>query len=295
MTASLFPQKNKYFKGIFEPSTWRKLSVGSWGSPHDPSLYGVVEYNAERALAYIEQQRTITGERITITHFVGKVFAAVLKHQPDLNTELKWGKFHQRASIDISFQVVIEDGGSPDLSAGIIRNIDKKSLAEIARILNQHAHSIRKEKDPEYGKLKKFSPKLPGFLLRPAIILLGFILNRLNWWTPLLGLPRNSFGSMLITNVGSLGLEFVFPALFPPASVPMIFAIGKLFDAPVYQTNSQGIVTETRLEKHIRLCGTVDHRYIDGLHAARAAKEIQKYFDQPELLEAEHPSENIKK
>jgi pyruvate/2-oxoglutarate dehydrogenase complex dihydrolipoamide acyltransferase (E2) component len=280
----MFPTRNKHFKGVFEPSHWRKLSVGSWGSQNDPSLYGVVEFNVEKALKHIEAEKLRTGEKITLTHFIGKAFAHVFKSQPDLNTELRFGKFYQRSTIDIAFQVAIDQVGSPNLSSGMVRNIDHKSLSEVAHALNQSAKRIRHENDPDYQKLKKISPKLPGIFLRPAILLLGIILNKLNLWFPLLGLPRNSFGSMLITNVGTLGLEFVFPALFPPANVPMIFAIGAIYKAPIYQTDDQGRVIETRLERFVRLCGTVDHRYIDGLHAAKAAQVLRDLFENPEKI-----------
>jgi pyruvate/2-oxoglutarate dehydrogenase complex dihydrolipoamide acyltransferase (E2) component len=88
----------------------------------------------------------------------------------------------------------------------------------------------------------------------------------------------------MITNVGSLGLDFAVPALFPPANVPCIVAVGAIYKSPIYETDEHGVVTKIRLERFIRLCGAFDHRYIDGLHASRIARDMRKYIENPEHL-----------
>jgi pyruvate dehydrogenase E2 component (dihydrolipoamide acetyltransferase) len=88
----------------------------------------------------------------------------------------------------------------------------------------------------------------------------------------------------MVTNVGSLGLDFALPSLFPPASVPSIVAVGAIYKAPLYTTDAAGVVLSTRLERHIRLCGAFDHRYIDGLHASRIARDIRRLLENPEWM-----------
>jgi pyruvate/2-oxoglutarate dehydrogenase complex dihydrolipoamide acyltransferase (E2) component len=88
----------------------------------------------------------------------------------------------------------------------------------------------------------------------------------------------------MITNVGSLGLDFALPALFPPAGVPMIIAVGVIYDAPVYDKKDDGTVS-VRLEKHMKMCGAFDHRYLDGLHASKVAMDIREFFREPGNLE----------
>ena len=275
--------KNKPYGKPMKATRFRRLALGSWGSQGDPTIYGIVEANAEKALAYIASERARSGERITINHFVGKVFSKILEQNPELNTEIRWGKFYPRSDIDISFQVAIEK--HQDLSSGVVRKANHASLGEIAHALNQGAHEIRGKDDPGFRGIKRASSIIPGFLQRPAVLFLQFVVSTLNLWSPLLGIPKNAFGSMMITSTGSLGLDLAFPALFPPAGVPMIIAVGALFDAPVYTKNADGTVASIRLEKHLKLCGAFDHRYIDGLHGAKIATGIREYFLHPELLE----------
>lgn len=286
-------ERNKPFGKPMKPTRFRRIALGSWGAPSDPTIYGVLEVNAEKALAYIDQWKEKSGERITINHFVGKVWAHVLRQHPELNCELRFGQFYPRQSIDLSFQVAIEGERSPtakdgfhhhDLSAGFVPNADTKNLAEIAADLNRLARKIRSTNDAEFGGLKKLSAIIPGFLQRFAVWLLQIVLQGFNLWSPALGIPKNAFGSILITNVGSLGIDFALPALFPPAGVPVIVAVGAIYKAPVYETDDQGVITRARLQRHVRLCGAFDHRYIDGLHASRVAREIRHLFDHPELV-----------
>jgi len=273
--------KNKNFGKALRPSRFRRLAIGSWGSQGDPTIYGVVEVNAEKALAFIAAEKARTGKKITINHFVGKVFAKIMELHPEMNCEIRWGKFYPRTQIDIAFQVAIES--NKDLSSGVVRNVNQKSLSEISDDLNGHAHDIRRKDDPGFRGVKKISLAIPGLFQRPAVGLLQFFMNTLNLWSPLFGVPKDAFGSLLITNVGSLGLDFALPALFPPAGVPMIIAVGALFDAPVYEKNEDGSVKSIRLEKHIKLCGAFDHRYLDGLHGSLIARVIRECFANPDF------------
>ncbi len=286
-----FIELNKPFGKPQAPSKFRRLAIGSWGAPNNPTIYGVLELNVEAALVYIEKLRKQTSEKVTITHFLGKMFAEVLKLHPELNCEIRFGKFYPRKSIDISFQVAIEDESADislkhrhDLSAGLVRNATELSIIEIAQILNESARKIRNSQDPGFAGIKKISALIPGFLQSAAVSVIKWIISGLNLWSPILGIPKNAFGSLMVTNVGSLGLDFALPALFPPASVPAIIAVGAIYKAPVYETDEKGVVTQTRLERHIRLCGAFDHRYIDGLHASRIARDMRRLTEHPELM-----------
>lgn len=286
-----FLSRNKPFGRPEVPTKFRRLALGSWGAPNDPTIYGILELNVENALRYLEQERKTTDEKLTITHYIGKAIAEVLALHPELNCEIRFGKFYPRQSIDLSFQVAIEDESEiiakkhrHDLSAGIVRRANEKTVIEIAKELNEAARSIRNKNDPSFQGIKRISGIVPGFLLNGAMGILKWIISTLNLWSPILGIPQNAFGSLMITNVGSLGLDLAIPALFPPANVSSIVAVGAIYKAPIYKTDEKGIVIETRLEHFIRLCGAFDHRYIDGLHASRIARDIRKFMEHPELF-----------
>ncbi|HEX7665190.1 MAG TPA: hypothetical protein VF407_11780, partial [Polyangiaceae bacterium] len=55
--------------------TWRKLAMFAWGPPRDPTAYGIMDLDAENALAFIEKKRKESGEKITLTTLIGKCAA----------------------------------------------------------------------------------------------------------------------------------------------------------------------------------------------------------------------------
>ncbi|MBU6154789.1 MAG: 2-oxo acid dehydrogenase subunit E2 [Bdellovibrionales bacterium] len=286
-----FIEINKPFEKGQAPSKFRRLAMGSWKAPDDPTIYGVLELNVEKALRHIEVLRSATEEKITITHFLGKMLAEVLKLHPELNCEIRFGKFYRRKGVDISFQVAIEDETADlglkhrhDLSGAIVRDADQKSIIAIAKELNESARRIRGSRDPGFSGIKRISSFIPGFLQSFAVSVIKGITSGLNLWSPVLGIPKNAFGSLMVTNVGSIGLDFALPALFPPAAVPAIVAVGAIYKAPIYETDAEGVVLKTRLERHIRLCGAFDHRYIDGLHASRIARDMRRFTEHPDQL-----------
>ena len=107
--------RNKPLGAGIAPSKFRRLALGSWDAPNDPTLYGMLEINVEAALAYLDELRLHTSEKLTITHYLGKVFAHVLKLNPELNCETRFGKFYPRTSIDLSFQIAIEEEAANDI------------------------------------------------------------------------------------------------------------------------------------------------------------------------------------
>ncbi len=256
-------------------SSWRKVAIGTWRTAGDPSVYGILELNATLALAFIEKLRAQTGLRITLSHFVGKVFSKVLAENPGINCILRFGRLYPRKDIDLFFQVASDSKGE-DLSGMTIRRADQKSLTEIAQEMEQRVSLIRQKKDETFAKSKKTMAALPGFLSGCVLNFLGFLLYTLNIWTPLVGSPRDPFGSMMITNIGSLGLDMAFAPLVPYSRIPLLIAVGSTYDAPIVRNG------KIEITKMMKLCATFDHRLIDGVQASYMVKSIKRIFENPE-------------
>ena len=117
---------------------------------------------------------------------------------------------------------------------------------------------------------------MPGFMAKYLLKVISFIMYTLNIWSPILGTPRDSFGSMMITSVGSLGLDEGFPALVPFSRIPFLMAVCAIREKPIVK-NNQIVIGKT-----IKLCATFDHRFIDGMHASHMVKTLREIFENPE-------------
>jgi pyruvate/2-oxoglutarate dehydrogenase complex dihydrolipoamide acyltransferase (E2) component len=256
-------------------SAWRKVAVGTWRTAGDPSVYGVMELDMARALAYVDRLRAETGLKITLTHFMGRVMAEVLRRHPEINCILRFGRLYPRKTVDVFFQVASDSAGE-DLSGTTIRAADTKTVAEIAREMQERVQAIREKGDPAFMKTKKLMGATPGFLTGLALTFTGWILYTLNLWTPLLGSPRDPFGSIMITSIGSLGLDMAFAPLVPYSRVPILIAIGAVRETPVAR---DGKVQTAQICK---IACTFDHRLIDGVHGSRMARSLAAIVADPE-------------
>jgi pyruvate dehydrogenase E2 component (dihydrolipoamide acetyltransferase) len=256
-------------------SGWRKSAIGTWTTAMDPSMYGTLHLNVEKAQTYIDKIKRESGQRITFSHFMGKVVAETFKRHPDINCILRMGRLYPRKNIDIFFQVAADDEGK-DLTGMTVRNADQKTIPAIAREMEERVEKIRAQKDQTFTRMKDSMRFLPGFVASWVIGLTGLFMYGMNIWCSLFGLPKDPFGSAMITNIGSLGLEEAFAPLVPFSRIPIVIALGATRDEAVVKDGKIGIA------RMIKICVTMDHRLIDGVHAAHMAKTVQKIFADPE-------------
>ena len=268
-------QRNVPLGPALDITSWRKVAIGTWRTAGDPSVYVVLELNAEPALAYLDKLSLRTDTRLTLSHFVGKAVAETLWRHPEINCVLRFGRLYPRRTVDLFFQVATDPIGK-DLSGATIRQAEAKSIAEIAAELQAKVDGIRRQGDPEFRRMKGVFGALPGCLAGPLLRVSGVVAYTLNLWSPLLGAPRDAFGSVMITNIGSLGLEMAFGPLVPYSRVPLVIAIGAVQEKPTVVDHQ---VTVARV---ITLCVTFDHRLIDGVQVSRLAKTVQDIFANPE-------------
>lgn len=267
-------QPNVKLKPYKTINTWRKIAQGTWRSAKDPSIYGTVDVDATALLKLIEdfKQKNI---RITPTTIVAKAIAEGITSYPPVNGVLRFGRIYERQNIDIFLQVSAADEMDENLSGMIIRQCDKKNLPEIAQEIQSKAKIIKSGQDVDYQKVKSSMKFLPGFLMAPLLDFLSFMLYGLNLWSPLIGSPRDSFGSAMITSIGPLGLEYGFAPLTPYSRCPILVAVGKIHDKVVVE-NGQVVIKPI-----LPLGVTLDHRLIDGYGAAKMLKKMTAYFEKP--------------
>jgi len=262
--------KLKPYKGT---SSWRKITIGTWGNGGDPSIYSQADYDARPILAKIDALKS-QGSKVTPTIIAAKAIAVALKNNPHLNGFVRMGRVYHRDGVDIFLQVAA-DKKSEDLSGVVIRDCDSKSLDEIAEEFYEKAKSIRNGEDKVFTRTKKAFHILPGWFAGPLLNSLSFVLYALNIWSPLLNAPRDGFGSAMVTSIGSLGLEHAFAPLVPYARCPFVIAVGKIRD-DVVARDGEAVVQPT-----ITFCVTLDHRVIDGVGAAKMAKSLKRYLADP--------------
>jgi pyruvate/2-oxoglutarate dehydrogenase complex dihydrolipoamide acyltransferase (E2) component len=255
----------------------RKLAIASWRSPTEPNIYGKLELDATEALAYLEQVRERTGERVTLTHLVGKAAAAALAEEPSLNGRIRLGRYLPNDRVSLAFLVTMPDGS--DLARAKVDHVDRKDVAAIAAELRARAERLRSGSDADWEKSKRVVRSLPTWLLRPVVWLTGWLTSSLGVQATPLGLERQPFGSGIVTSVGMLGLDDAWVPPTPFARVPLYVLIGAVRQRPVAE---EGQVVVRPI---LAVTATLDHRFVDGFQAATLARTFRRVFEDPWSLD----------
>ncbi len=258
-------------------SSFRKIAIGSWTTAYDPTVYGTLTLRMEEAVRYMEAFRKKTGRRLTVTHLVTKACAEALKRCPDANSILRFNKIYLRKRITISVLVVQTDGGDGkvDLTAAKIEDADQKSLVQIVDEMEETVKKVRARQDKALEKGKSTIKKIPFFFMNGFLKLLSFLMYTLNLDLSWMGMPRDPFGAIAVTNVGSLGLDTAYVPLVPYTRVPIFCAVGLVRDVPVVD---DGKVVPGKI---MNVNASFDHRFIDGFHASVLAGTLREMIENP--------------
>lgn len=259
-------------------SSFRRIAIGTWRTTHDPSVYGTLALRADPILAYLEAIRQRTGKRVTLTHLMAKAAAIVLAEMPDANAVLRFNRIYLRKKIGVFFQVALEDEktGEIDLSGTTIFDAHQKSVVAIVDEFESKVSRVRKGQDEQLESSRGMFKKIPPLMLGWVLDLLSFLTVTLNLDLSRFGIPKDPFGSVMVTNIGSLGLEEAYVPLVPYSHVPLLIALGATKEEPVVE-NGQIVIA-----KVVRAFATFDHRVLDGAHAAKMAKTLRRIFADPE-------------
>jgi pyruvate dehydrogenase E2 component (dihydrolipoamide acetyltransferase) len=256
-------------------SSFRKIAIGTWQNAYDPSVYGTMTIHMDEAVKYLQRFREKTGRRLTVSHMMAKVAAMALKEMPDANAILRWNRVYLRKRIGVFFQVVMTDEGEGkvDLSGATLYDVENMSLLQICDEFEKKVSLVRERKDPALEKTRGMFHSIPYFFLNRFLKILSFLMYTLNLKLP--GTPSDPFGSIMITNVGSLGLDVAYVPLVPYSRVPILLAVGAIKDEPVVR---DGAVVPGKI---MRINATFDHRFIDGFHAATMSKIVRQWLEDP--------------
>lgn len=250
---------------------WRKIATATWGWPEDPQVYGRVEFDAAPILEAIDVLRQRTGARVTPTHLLVRALALAFRDNPSMNTRLARGRFHPRESVDV-FVIVASGGG--DLSGVKVRRADEKTASEIAEELDRRADEARAGRG-ELDRAKRMMEILPRSILRLSLRLSAFLTSNLRMNLSWMGMPREAFGSAMVTNVGVFGIAEGWAPLSPVYRVPMILLVGEIERRPWV------VGDEVRPHPVLPVTATIDHRWVDGYGLAGVAETFKKYLTNP--------------
>jgi len=255
---------------------WRTVASTIYKKPDDSKIFGQAEVDVTELEAFVAEKRK-NGIKITLTHIFTLAAARALRFElPEMNTYVRRGKIVKRPQIDAMVSVLLD--GS-ELGSVKIANADQITLEELSVIM---AKEIKKARNGEENKTMDIKGRLAAIPWPFRVWVYKFArLYTVTWGLSFkkLGLTPNSFGSFIVSNIGTLGLDLGFPALMPTSNVSFVLILGAVNKKPWV------VDDEIKVRKIITLGAALDHRVCDGSHGGRLFRYLKYIVKHPRELD----------
>lgn len=256
---------------------WRVTSAAIYTTPTDSRVYGTLDIDVTEAKRFLDRKRE-EGVKLTMVHLTLSVLArAIAFDVPEMNCFIRRGRVVGREHMDVMLPVQV--GGNTGVTSAIVRNAHARRVSDIAEDVRTKAARGRAGEENATAKNKYMLNRIPWPLRRPVFRFLKWITLDMGIEIKALGLSTNSFGSFIVSDIGSFGLNTGMTSLMPAAKIPCVIVLGKIEEKAVVRNGE--VVIRTILP----LTGTFDHRVVDGAQIGKLARGIKRNFRKPEWLD----------
>ncbi len=228
---------------------------------------------------YIKEKEA-EGIKLGYMHILIAGVVRMLALKPRLNRFVMNGKVYARPKIWVSFVV------HPELhedSEGTTIKLCFEGTENILDIAEKINIAIEKETTKREGE--NGTDKLARVLTAIPSPILSIVVNTLMWMDRHNILPKAIIElspfhtSFFVTNLKSLGINFVHHHTYEFGTTGLFFAMGKEKIIPVVKKG------EHVSEKHMPFSLVSDERFCDGLYFAMSLRELRKIMRNPAVLE----------
>ncbi|HVM27233.1 MAG TPA: 2-oxo acid dehydrogenase subunit E2 [Mycobacteriales bacterium] len=256
-------------------SARRRIAVATWRAPKESRLHARMAVDATPLLAYCREQTRGSGVRVTPGVVVGVAFQRAVEQVPAFHHRVVFGRVVPFSSYDVAFAVDIGEGD--DLAPTKVREVDRKTVVEVAAELAAGAARLRDRTDRPHSTATTLANSLPWWALRPMLATASLLNGGIG--VPAFGQPAHPLGSLFVTNIGSFGLDEGYVAAVPFARVPLYVCLGAVSDVPM------AVDGEVVVRPQLVMTATSDHRLVDGAHAAKVARLVRASLADPGTLD----------
>lgn len=229
---------------------------------------------------WLREKRTDGYKGMGMLHLFIAAYIRTVAQCPGLNRFISGQKIYARRNIEIV--LTIKKAMTVEAPETTIK-IDfepSDTVFDVYRKMNEKIDEIKASaEDNNTERVAAGLCKIPGLLLKFAV----WFLNLMDYfdWLPQHLLDASPFhGSMIITDLGSLGLPPIYHHIYNFGNLPVFIAFGAKRRA--FELDKNGVPVE---RKYLDYKVVMDERIVDGMYYAAAFKYIKYYLHNPASLE----------
>jgi hypothetical protein len=226
-------------------------------------------------LPWLQARSEEWGDKVSLLTLYVAAVGRLMHSRPTLNRYVTGHRFFQRdgVSVSISAKKALEHGAKVVLLKVPLEQGD--GVQDVAKRLRAEVSTGRGEEDLRVEKEIDLFLLLPPFMLRWALKLV-FFLDRRHWLPGFFVDPDPMFTSMVIANLGSVGLDAAHHHLYEYGNCPFFAVLGRIQETP------EVIDGELRTRTTVDVKYTFDERVEDGLACAIALSGLKDLIEQPD-------------
>ena len=249
-------------------------------SKNDACNYFSDSFEISEAENWFREKRREGWKGMGMLHLFIAAYVRACAHRPGINRFISGQKIFARKNIQVV--LTVKKSMSPDAEETTVK-VDLEptdTVFDVYRKMNEKIDEIKA--DDEENNTEQVAGalcKLPGLFLKFAI----WFINLLEYFDllPQFILDASPFhGSMVITDLGSLGVPPVYHHIYNFGNVSTFIAFGAKRRA--VELDRTGAPVE---RKYMDYRLTLDERTVDGMYYATALKYLKYYLKNPAALE----------
>ncbi len=228
------------------------------------------------------KQKVLEGKtNFSFLHVLLAAYLRVITQRPGVNRFVSGQKIYARNEIVFVMTIKKEMSLSAPDTVIKVKFAPDDTLDEVYEKFNVVATDAiaSLDKQTSFDKLMKLFNIIPGFVLK-FIVWLVEKLDYIGW------LPKGFmdllpfYGSMIVTSMGSLGINPIYHHIYDFGNLPVFLSYGR--KRTVYEYDKRGSLIKKR---YIDIKAVTDERICDGFYFASAFKYFKKLVENPDVLE----------
>lgn len=235
---------------------------------------------------WLRKQRSEGYKGMGILHLFIATYIRTVSAFPGINRFVSGQRIYARNNIEIVMTIKQSLTVDAEETTIKVKFEPSDTIFDVYRKMNEAVDEVKANDGPnDTDKLAEAFSKLPRILINFLILIIK-ILDYFGWLPQALLDASPFHGSVVITDLGSIGIPPVFHHIYNFGNLPLFIALGMKYHT--VELNQDANPVE---RKYIDFNVTTDERITDGFYMAKAFKQIKHILRNPEMLES--PPEKV--
>ena len=230
--------------------------------------------------AWLREKRAAGYRGMGLLHLFIAAYVRTLAYCPGLNRFVSGQRIYSRFGIQVVMSVKREMDTSASDASIKVHFEPTDTINDVYRKMNEAIDAIKaNDGSNDMENIAAALTSLPRFMQK-FIVRALYILDYFGIMPAGLLEASPFHGSMIITDMGSLGIPSIYHHIYNFGNLPVFLSFGARRRA--IEPDRTGHLVERR---YVDLCAVLDERICDGFYYATAFKYIKYFIRNPQLLE----------